>query len=201
MFRFAGKLFLVLLAAAVLGAGSVLLLSDDPLYTAAEWMSLGRFKRYDTMIADVAHKHGVDPLLIKAIVWRESEFHPDKKGTSGERGLMQVSEGAAADWARANKVETFTPNALFAPRMNLEIGTWYFKKALQRWASKDDPVPFALAEYNAGKTRVDRWIEGGKMGPAVTADDLRVNIDFPSTRAYVDTIVGRYRHYKVTENK
>ncbi len=196
MFRFVGKFLAVLLLVLAVSGGGVLYFSKDPIYTAAEWMSLGRFHRYDAMIADVARKYGVDPLLVKAVVWRESEFHPDKRGTSGERGLMQVSEAASADWARANKVETFAPASLFAPRMNLEIGTWYLKQALQHWASKDDPVPFALAEYNAGKKRVDRWIGESKMGPDANADDLRTSIDFPKTRAYVETIVKRRAYYE-----
>lgn len=199
MFRLFGKLLLVLLLASALGAGAVLYFSSDPLYKAAEWMSLGRFARYDTMIGEAARKHGVDPLLIKAVVWRESQFHPHKTGTSGERGLMQVSEGAARDWARVNKVETFVPTDLFSPRMNLEIGTWYLKQALGHWAQKDDPEPFALSEYNAGKRQVNRWIKESKMGDAATAKDLRTSIDFPTTRAYVETILKRREYYRRSE--
>jgi len=196
MFRFLGKLLLLLLAAAITAAAAVLISSNDRLYTVADWMSMGRFHRYDAMIADAAAKNGVDPLLLKAIVWRESEFHPGKAGTSGERGLMQVSEAAASDWVRAHKVETFKPSDLFSPRMNLEIGSWYFKQALTRWAKKDDPVPFALAEYNAGRTRVDLWIAQTKLGADTTAADLRTHIGFPSTQAYVETILKRRAFYE-----
>ena len=170
--------------------------SDDPLYTVADWLSRGRFECYDAMIADAARKNGVDPLLLKAVVWRESEFHPHKTGTSGERGLMQVREAAANDWARAHKVETFTPTDLFSPRMNLEIGAWYLKQALNHWAAKDDPIPFALAEYNAGRTRVDRWIAQTHLGADATAADLRTHIDFPGTHAYVEAILKRYAFYR-----
>jgi soluble lytic murein transglycosylase len=196
MFRLVGKLLLILILAAGAGAAIVLCWAPDPLYTVADWLSMGRFGQYDGIIRDVAQKHGVDPLLIKAVVWRESEFRPEKVGTSGERGLMQVSEGAASDWVRVHKVQDFAPTDLFAPRMNLEIGTWYLKQALQRWASKDDPVPFALAEYNAGKTRVDRWIESTKLGDSVTAADLRGSIAFPTTRGYVNTILKRRACYE-----
>ena len=162
---------------------------------------MGRFQRYDAMIADAARKNGVDPLLLKALVWRESEFQPGKTGASGERGLMQVSQAAARDWVQAHKVETYQPADLFAPRMNLEIGSWYLKKALTRWAAKDDPVPFALAEYNAGRTTVERWIATTRQGDATTADDLRTHIGFPSTRAYVETILKRRAYYGGEEAK
>ncbi|MEI6350924.1 MAG: lytic transglycosylase domain-containing protein [Verrucomicrobiota bacterium] len=201
MVRFLAKTALFLLLALVAIAGGIVGFSTDPLYTATDWLSLGRYQRYESEIQDIARKHKIDPLLIRAIVWRESDFHPDKTGTSGERGLMQVSEGAAEDWVRANKVENFVPTDLFAPRTNLEIGTWYLKQALQHWASKDDPIPFALAEYNAGKRRVDRWIESTKLGSAVTADDLRTSIDFPKTRHYVESIIKRRSYYEAESKK
>lgn len=201
MFRILGKILLLLLFAAACAAAIVLARSDDPLYTAQEWLSFGRYQRYDTMIADAARQNGVDPLLLKAVVWRESEFHPHKTGGSGERGLMQVREAAANDWVRVHKVETFQPTDLFSPRMNLEIGSWYLKQALTRWASKDDPIPFALAEYNAGRSRVDRWIGLTRLGDSATAADLRTHIDFPSTHAYVEAILKRRDFYRKQASK
>ncbi len=195
MFRILLKLLLLLLIAAAMAVSVVLYRSHDRLYTVADWMSMGRFHRYDAMIGDAARKNGVDPLLLKAIVWRESEFHPHKTGTTGERGLMQVSQAAAKDWVQAHKAETFQPADLFSPRMNLEIGSWYLKKALLHWAAKDDPVPFALAEYNAGRATVDRWIATTQLGEEITAADLRIHIGFPSTRAYVETILKRRAYY------
>ena len=201
MLRLFAKLLFVLLFAAATAAGVALSRSSDPLYTVADWMSRGRFQRYDAMIADAAQKNGVDPLLLKAIVWRESAFDPTKRGTSGERGLMQVSEAAASDWVRAHKVETFQPADLFSPRMNLEIGAWYLKQALTRWADKDDPVPFALAEYNAGRKRVEQWIARTRQGAETTSADLRTHIDFPTTHAYVETILKRRAFYAAQEKR
>ena len=196
MSRFLWRLLIVVAAAAVAAASLVLWLSPDPWYHAQEVLGGGRYRSYDTMIREVAAEHGVDPLLIKAIVWRESTFHPDKVGTSGERGLMQVTEGAASDWARVEKVETFVPTDLFDPRTNLQVGTWYFARAWERWKAKDDPLPFALAEYNAGRSRVDRWIASTNMGDKATAEDLLGAMDFPSTRRYVEDISARYRIYR-----
>lgn len=194
MIRLLAKITLLLGLAALTAAGIILAFSDDPRYTALDWLSLGRYQQYDAMIADAAAKHEVDPLLLKALIWRESEFHPHKTGAHGERGLMQVSMPAAYDWAKANKVETIHADDLFSPRMNLEIGTWYLRQKLNRWAHKDDPLPFALAEYNAGRTRIDQWAT-----PEITADEFRTRIPFPSTRAYVETILHRYAYYQAKE--
>jgi len=135
-------------------------------------------------------------MLIKAVIWRESAFRPDKVGKNGERGLMQVMEGAAGDWARQTKHPTFVPTDLFSPQVNIEAGAWYLKKGLQHYASKDDPATFALAEYNAGKSRVDKWVGQTNQGSSATAGDLRDSISFPGTRDYVDAIMERYRFYQ-----
>jgi len=196
MVRFLKRLLFALLLAALAAAGWVLWRSPDPAYTFHAWLAGSRYARYEALITDVANKHGLDPLLIRAIVWRESSFHPDKIGTVGERGLMQVGEAAAKDWALAEKIETFMPTDLFDPKTNLEVGTWYFKKALERWKQKDDPIPFALAEYNAGRVRVDRWVSETRRGEEATARDLMLAIDFPTTRKYAEDITARYRFYQ-----
>jgi soluble lytic murein transglycosylase len=196
MARFLKRLFLAFLLAAFAAASWVLWNSPDPSYTFYSWLAGSRYNRYDPTIADLARKRGLDPLLIKAIVWRESAFSPDKLGTVGERGLMQVGEAAAKDWAAAEKIETFMPTDLFDPKTNLEVGTWYFKKALERWKQKDDPVPFALAEYNAGRVRVDRWVAETGRAEEATARDLLLAIDFPTTRRYVEDIIARYHFYE-----
>lgn len=196
MFRFTWRFLVVTALAAAVAVGLVLERSPDWLYTVQEWLNYSRFRRFDGTIESAARKYGVDAMLIKAIIWRESSFHPEMVGKDGERGLMQVTVAAANDWAKAKRIETFVPTDLFDPHTNIEVGAWYLKQALQRWSSKDDPLPFALAEYNAGRRRVDRWIEDTNMGGQATADDLRGSIGFPSTRNYVDAILARYRFYK-----
>lgn len=196
MFRTVRKLLLIVFLAACTAASLVLWLSPDPWYEASEWLGGSRYWAYDELIEDLGKKRGIDPMLIKAIVWRESGFHPDKVGTSGERGLMQVSEAAAQDWARDRKADTFVPSDLFEPKINLEIGSWYFAKALAHWRSKDLPIPFALAQYNAGKSRVDRWVAATNMGEQANADDLIGAIDIGSTRRYIQDIAARYRFYQ-----
>ena len=196
MIRFIKALIYTLLFAAFTAAGLVLWLSPDPLYTVQEWTAGQRYWAYDRMIHDMSRKHGLDPLLLKALVWRESGFQAEKVGNAGERGLMQVGEAAARDWAKAAKVETFMPTDLLDAKTNLDAGSWYLSKALDRWKEKEDPVPFALAEYNAGRTRVDRWVAETNLGDKANADDLKGAIDFPSTRKYIEEIQRRRKFYE-----
>jgi soluble lytic murein transglycosylase len=196
MARFLKRLLFAVLLAALAAVGVVLWTSPDPTYRMQSWLAGARYHEYDALIGDLARKHGVDPLLVKAIAWRESAFQTEKVGTSGERGLMQVGEAAAGDWAKAMKIDTFAPTDLFDPKTNLDAGSWYFKKALERWKGKADPIPFALAEYNAGHGRVERWIADSGRGEDATAADLLHAIDFPSTRKYIEDITARYHFYQ-----
>jgi soluble lytic murein transglycosylase len=195
MTRFCFKLILCVLLALAAGFGYLASRSGDPIYTFYEWMSPARFKKYDDLIRLVAMEHHLDPMLVKAVVWRESRFDPKKYGGAGERGLMQVSEKAANEWAHENKIDNFGVEQLFDPKTNLEAGTWYLRRAFEHWETQSDPMPFALAEYNAGASRAQRWSGGNKVAAMPPRTFLR-NIDFPGTRKYVDSIIARYRFYQ-----
>jgi soluble lytic murein transglycosylase len=180
--------------------------SADPRYDATEIICWQRYHRYDDLITRISRSRGLDPMLVKALIWRESRFHPDKHGASGERGLMQVGPAAASEFARAEHPGGLTPNDLLDPQINIEAGTWLLARALHRWQQNtNDPVPFALAEYNAGHSRVERWAAGAAErdretpGPGVqlSGADLTSQIKIPSTRQYVETIEGRLRFYQI----
>jgi len=195
MIRFFFKLVLCLLLALAAGFAYLALRSGDPVYTVYEWISPARFQQYDRLIRAVAAEHHLDPMLVKAVVWRESRFDPQKYGSARERGLMQVSEKAANEWARENKIDNFHVERLFDPKTNLEAGAWYLHRAFERWGNQPDAMPFALAEYNAGASRAQRW-GGGDGAPAMPARAFLNNINFPGTRKYVDSVIARYQFYK-----
>ena len=189
------KLILCVLLAIATAFAYLAVKSGDPLYTFYEWMSPARFHQYDRLIRGVALEHHLDPMLVKAVVWRESRFDPQKQGSRGERGLMQVTQRAANEWARENKIAGFNLDQLFEPKTNLEAGTWYLHRAIEHWQHQSNPVPFALAEYNAGASRAQRW-SGGNGVADISEREFLQNIDFPATRKYIESIVDRYRFYQ-----
>ena len=195
MTRFLFKLVICLSLAGVVGIGLFATRSGDPLYTVYEWVSPARFQQYDQLIRAVAGANELDPMLVKAVVWRESRFDTQKFGAAGERGLMQVSEVAAQEWAQETHVANFRVEELFDPRKNLEAGAWYLHRAMLHWQQERDPTPFALAEYNAGASRAQRWA-GGEGGRPISASAFQRNIDFPGTRKYVESILDRYHFYQ-----
>jgi soluble lytic murein transglycosylase len=188
--------FIICVGVAVAAALALLALrSGDAIYTAYEWISPARFHQFDNLIRSVAAEHQLDPMLVKAVVWRESRFDPRKLGSAGERGLMQVSERAAREWARETHAENFSVDDLSDPRTNLEAGTWYLRRALDHWQRQKNPMAFALAEYNAGASRAQRWANKDADTP-MPEQTFRANIDFPVTRKYVERVLQRYDFYR-----
>ncbi len=192
--RFAFKLVICLFFAGAAAAAYFAWRTGDPVYTAREWLSPGKFHQHDRLIRVIAAQHKLDPMLVKAVVWRESGFNSHKFGAAGERGLMQVTETAAKEWAAEEKIRNFRVEELFDPKVNISAGSWYLARALQRWRHQRDPIPFALAEYNAGASRAQRWAGGRDV--VIPPSRFRQNIDFPTTRRYVETVINRYRYYR-----
>jgi soluble lytic murein transglycosylase len=125
----------------------------------------------DAVIRAAAARYAVDGALVKAVVWRESWFDPEARGKAGEIGLMQIREPAAREWAEAEHIAGFQHEHILDPGSNTLAGAWYLAKLLRRYPHTDDPVPYALADYNAGRGHVLRWNQGEQ--PAVPrADDL-----------------------------
>jgi soluble lytic murein transglycosylase len=195
MLRLALKILLPLLGIAAAILAAFVYHSSNARYIIHELIQPSRFHQLDPIIIGAANRNGIDPMLLKAIIWRESRFRPEKVGRHGERGLMQLSVAAGGDWAKASKIEPFDPESLLDAKTNVEAGAWYLKQALQRWSDRDDPVPFALAEYNAGRKNVERWVLKKQLGE-VTAKELLENFSFPNTRSYIQGILARYDFYK-----
>jgi len=157
------------------------------------WFVTGQARKYEPQINAAAKRYGVDPLLVKAVVWQETRFHPDRRGRAGEIGLMQIQEAAALDWAGAERVQNFSHEQCFDPGTNVLAGTYYLAKLLKRYAHTDDPIPFALADYNAGRGHLLKW----NGGAAATNSAVFIGqIGFPSTQAYVKSVMRRYAFYK-----
>jgi soluble lytic murein transglycosylase-like protein len=97
---------------------------------------------YDTLIMQHSTKHGVDPLLVKAVMKAESNFNPYARSPKGAQGLMQLMP----DTAKLMSVDN-----PFDPDDNIKGGTKYLK-FLDDMFQGD--MELMLAGYNAGPNRV-----------------------------------------------
>jgi soluble lytic murein transglycosylase len=161
---------------------------------AAYWWWQGRLERsQDGPIRAAAKRYSMDPALIKAVVWRESHFHPRSRGRAEEIGLMQLQEEAAREWASAEHLQEFAHEQCFDAGTNTLAGTWYLRKLLRRYAHTDNPLLYALADYNAGRGNVLKWNQGAA---ATNSAAFIEQIGFPGTRDYVRSVMRRYAHYQ-----
>jgi soluble lytic murein transglycosylase len=149
--------------------------------------------RYDSIIIKAAKRCSIDPLLVKAVIWRESNFNPDAVGAKGEIGLMQLMPNSSVkDWSDFTKREITNTGILFKPELNIEIGTWYLARSKKPWLNYNDSTALALASYNAGYSNVKKWIPEGYQG-----NNAVEFIKFPSTKKYVKSILDKYHSYEL----
>jgi len=157
------------------------------------WWQGWRERSQDVPIRAAAQRYGVEPALVKAIVWRESRFNPAARGRAQEIGLMQIQEAAAQEWADAERIAGFEHQQCFDPGTNTLAGTWYLRKLLRRYGQTDDPIPYALADFNAGRANVLKWNRGAA---ATNSAEFIAQIGFPGTKYYVRSVMQRCERYR-----
>ncbi|MFW8602076.1 transglycosylase SLT domain-containing protein [Desulfobacterota bacterium M19] len=103
---------------------------------------ISRESRYDNNIQEAASFFNLDPLLIKAVIKKESDFNPYAVSARGAVGLMQLMPGTAREMKVSNP---------YSPRENIFGGCRYLKKLSRLFNGNLDLI---LASYNAGPDRV-----------------------------------------------
>jgi len=106
----------------------------------------GILSSYDELIRRKAELMGLDWRMVAALIYQESEFHPQARSKADARGLMQVLPRFAGDQA----------DSLFLPEPNLTAGLRMLRKTFNTYAYLDslDRWRFTLAEYHAGHGHV-----------------------------------------------
>jgi soluble lytic murein transglycosylase len=155
-----------------------------------------REQRYNKLILQIGTQYKVDPFLIKAVMRKESSFDPFAKSSKGAIGLMQIMPATGMDWARAKKLTNFSPTGLWNERNNIEAGAWYLRRALNYWESQGitNATAFALAEYNAGRGNVLRWLPSGM---STSPDEMIAAISIPGVRHYVVRVLEFQEMYQL----
>lgn len=138
-----------------------------------------------------AAEFNLDPFLLAALVRQESVFDADATSRAGARGMMQLMPATARGLARRLQVDW--DNAfLGVADANVHLGAAHLAQMLRQY--NDQVVP-ALAAYNAGGSRVRRWMRY----PEAQAADwflFTERIPFPETRGYVQTLLRNRELYR-----
>ena len=159
--------------------------------------------RYDAVIKRESARHHVDPDLVWSIAYEETYFRAWKRGRNGEIGLMQVTPVVAREWAADNNSALLTASKpmdadalLLDPERNIQIACWYLEKAGDNYPDLPGREARMLAAYNAGPSRAADWNRVESGARPLNEQEFIARIDIASTRAYVTSILGRYRRVK-----
>lgn len=113
----------------------------------------GRISRYDGLIKKMARRYGFDWRLIAAQIYVESTFDTSATSHAGAQGLMQIMPGTS-------RYLGYDPSLMHDPKVNIAVGCLYDHKLYTQWKkehqNKEQRLAFALASFNAGRSRVLR---------------------------------------------
>ena len=132
-------------------------------------------------LTSLATKRALDPWLVAAIIRQESSFNPRAISAAGARGLMQVMPEVGRQLGTALGFPVWDNALLLEPDANLQMGTEHLASFLRQF----DDLPRALAAYNAGQARVQRW---AKKAGSADAELFAESIPFEETRGYVRVV-------------
>ncbi|MBN1905665.1 MAG: lytic transglycosylase domain-containing protein [Deltaproteobacteria bacterium] len=128
--------------------------------------------KYDVIIKAASEKFSMEPSLVKAVIKAESGFNHAAVSSKGAQGLMQLMPGTA---------EAMEVDDPYNPEKNIFGGTKYLSKMMERF---NNDVRLALAAYNAGPEKVDKY----KDVPP-----------FNETKTFIERVMKYYNQYQVNK--
>lgn len=155
--------------------------------------------RFDELIARQSRIYRLDDKLVWSLIYEETFFRSWMIGADAEVGLMQVTPAVAREWAGETGFREFERQAadnvnqfLSDPERNIQVGCWYLEKLREQYRGRPAETAMTLAAYNAGPSRVEEWSKDTDTARLTEAEFID-RIGISSTRAYVSSILARYR--------
>ena len=181
------RILALLLVVAALVAVGLAVHQSKPAWYARWWYPL----KYESAINRDARLNGLDPALVAAVVWRESDYDPNAVSPKGAVGLMQVLPSTARFIESQEDPPPGRAVDIRDPEVNISYGSWYLRHLIDL---HDGSVPAALAAYNAGPDNLRRW----RANATSKGTELRVpeDIPFDETRAYVTDVLDAWPVYR-----
>lgn len=140
-------------------------------------------------------KSAPEPAIVLGLSRQESEFHPGAVSHAGAHGLMQLIPTTARATARKHGLPFRRDWLTERPAYNLTLGQAHFADLVEDF---NGSYIMAAAAYNAGKTRVRRWIRefGDPRAKNVDAVDWIEMIPYSETRNYVQRVMENTLVYR-----
>ncbi|MFY9622085.1 MAG: transglycosylase SLT domain-containing protein [Pyrinomonadaceae bacterium] len=145
--------------------------------------------QYWDIISQEARARGVDPYQVAGLIRQESVFNPRAVSSARAYGLMQLIVPTAVTTARhVGAQRAITMDALFEPRLNIQLGTAHFKELLDKFGR----IEYVAIAYNAGPGRVGPW----RASLPLQMDEFQEEVPFRETRLYIQGIVRNGLQYR-----
>lgn len=137
---------------------------------------------FESAVNEAAQKYQIPNHLLFALIRSESFFKSDVKSHAGAIGLTQLMPMTGNDIARRLKISEYD---LYDAKTNIEFGAYYFADLIRRSESN---YLAAIFSYNAGITRVRKWLKGSLFGfsskKLMPSDLFLETIPYAETREY-----------------
>jgi soluble lytic murein transglycosylase len=144
---------------------------------------------YWDIITQESRARGLDPYQVAGLIRQETVFNPRAVSSARAYGLMQLLIPTAITTARrAGADRAITMEALFEPRLNIQLGTAYFKDQLDKYGR----IEYVAAAYNAGPNRVVQW----RASLPLQIDEWQEEVPFRETRLYIQGVVRNTMQYR-----
>ena len=131
------------------------------------------------------HRGELPRALVYATMRQESGFRPEVVSRAGAVGLMQMMPELASKLTG----KAVTRPMLRVPETNIELG---LEEMAALAAEFHEVYPLSIAAYNAGKSRVRRWLKESRR---MELDRFVERIPFNETRNYVRRVSTHYARY------
>jgi membrane-bound lytic murein transglycosylase C len=173
-----------------------------------------RAEKVQDYVYNFSEEYEIAPPLVFAIIHTESYFNPMAQSPANAYGLMQLvpASGGADAYRSVHDEDGFpTPDFLFVPENNVELGCAYVDILLNRYlrdVSNDLSKQYlAISAYNTGTGNVYKAYDSGgsksramaqieAMTPQENYEHLIVNLPYEETRDYLKKVVDRSKLYE-----
>jgi soluble lytic murein transglycosylase len=144
---------------------------------------------YGDIVRESARRAGLDPFFVAAVIREESSYDARARSWVGAIGLMQLMPETARVVAADTGVRLVEPAGLWEPPVNIGLGAHYLAQLRGRF---QEPL-LAVASYNAGPHRVQKWLKDLRHADL---EEFVDQIPFDETRAFVKRVFSSWHHYR-----
>ena len=142
-------------------------------------------------VQSAAEQHKIEPWLVYATMRQESAYDANAVSRADAIGLLQMLEKTAERSAESLGVDIDVDRQkLFDPRLNIQLGVAEMAKQFHSFGGR---FPLSIAAYNAGDTRVRRWL---RQSRTAEWDVFVDSIPFDETRNYVRRVTSHFARYR-----